>query len=110
MEVVLIVLGALVLLVIIWMLARKGRERRLDSRREEAGELRQTARSHELQAQQQEAEAEERAARARREAAAAEHQAARAESARAEAQQHVRQADDVDPDAEEAERSDASTR
>ena len=109
MEVVLIVLAALVVALIIWMAVRKGRERRLDSRREEAGELRQTARSHELQAQQQEAEAEERAARARREAAAAEHQAARAESAREEAQQHSREAAEVDPDTDpdEAERSDA---
>ena len=72
MEVVLIVLGALVLALIIWMLVKKQRERRLEARREEAGELRQTARSHEAEAQQH----------------------------KAEAAQHARQAAEVDPDIE----------
>ena len=72
MEVVLIVLGALVLALIVWMLVKKQRERRLEGRREEAGELRETARSHELQAQQH----------------------------RVEAAQHARQAAEVDPDTE----------
>jgi hypothetical protein len=70
MEVVLIVLGALVLALIVWMLFRKQRERR----REEAGELRETARSHEVQAQQH----------------------------KAEATQHARQAAEVDPDTEQS--------
>ncbi len=61
MEVVLIVLGALVLALIVWMLVRKQRERRLEGQREEAAELRQTARSHERQAQQHKAQAEQRA-------------------------------------------------
>jgi len=113
MEVVLIVLAALVVLAIVWVLVRKQRERQLEGRREEAGELRQTAHTRGLEADQQKAEAEERAARARREAAAAEHQAARAESARAEAEQHQRQAAEIDPDAEvesDAEPSDTRSR
>jgi Tfp pilus assembly protein PilO len=77
MEVVLIVLAALVVLFLVWMLAKRQRERRLDARREEAGELRQTA---------------------RQEAAEAETQAARAERVRERAQQRVRDADEVDPD------------
>ena len=85
MEVVLIVLGALVLALIVWMVVKKQRERRVESRREEAGELRQTARSHELKAQ--------------------EHSVA--------AEQHARAAADVDPDTDESsdrERSDAPAR
>jgi hypothetical protein len=72
MEVVLIVLGALVLALIVWMLVKKQRERRLEGQREEAGELRQTARSHELHAQEH----------------------------RAEAERHAREAAEVDPDIE----------
>ena len=77
MEVVLIVLAALVLVLLVWTLAKRQRERRLDARREEAGELRQTARE---------------------EAAEAEAQAARAERVRERAQQRVRDADELDPD------------
>ena len=109
MEVVFIVLAALVVLLIVWMLVRKARERQLEGRREEAGELRQTARARGLEADQQKAQAEERAARARREAAAAEHQAARAESARAEAEQHSREAAEVDPDADPDDESQRTT-
>ena len=97
MEVVLIVLAALVLVLIAWTLAKRQRERRLDGRREEAGELRQTAQRQELEAQRAEAEAEERAAQAR--------------SARTEAVRHQREAAEVDPDADrEREHSDAPPR
>jgi hypothetical protein len=52
MEVVLIVLGALALILLVWAVAKRQRERRLEARREEAGELRETARRHELQARE----------------------------------------------------------
>ncbi len=71
MEVVLIVLAVLVLLGIGWALLRK---QRFEGRREEAGELRQTARSHEVEAEQHQAQA----------------------------QRHARQAAEVDPDVEES--------
>jgi flagellar biosynthesis/type III secretory pathway M-ring protein FliF/YscJ len=93
MEVVLIVVGAILLVLIGLAIARKQRERRLEGRREEAGELRQTAQRHDLEAARAEAEAEESAARAK--------------SARTEAVRHQREAAEVDPDAE---RSDAPAR
>ena len=51
MEVVLIVLAVVIVALICFALVRKQRERRLEGRREEAGELRQTARSHQLEAE-----------------------------------------------------------
>jgi FtsZ-interacting cell division protein ZipA len=110
MEVVLIVLGVLVLALVVWAVMRKQKERRLEGRREEAGELRQHARQRELEAERGEAEAEERAARARREAAAAEQQAAEARRVKAEASEHEQRAAEVDPDIDrdaEAERQQA---
>lgn len=109
MEVVLIVLAIVVVALIAWALLKQRRE----GRREKASELRQTARSHGLQAERDEAGAQERAARAKREAAAAELQAARAENVRAEAVEHEQQAAKVDPDTDyddDAEREDARTR
>ncbi len=109
MEVVLIVLAVVVLALIAWAVLRQRRE----GRREEAGELRREARSHQLQAERDEAGAQERAARAKREAAAAELQAARAENVRAEATEREERAAKVDPDSDyddDAEREDARTR
>ena len=99
MEVVLIVLAVVAVALIGWVLLGKSRDRR----REQAGELRQTARGHQLRAEREEAGAQERAARAKREAAAAEVQAARAENVRAEAIEHERRAADVDPDSDRME-------
>ncbi len=111
MEVVLIVLAAAALALIAWTLVKKQRERRVEGRREEAGELRQTAQRHKIEADRGEAEAEERAARARREAAAAEQQASRAQSVRSQAVQHEQQAAEVDPDIDrEPEHRDTRTR
>lgn len=101
MEVVLIVLAGVVLALIAWTLVKKQRERRMEGRREEAGELRQTAQQHQLKAEQEEAEAQERAARARREAATAEEQTARAQQAKAEATEHEQRAAEVDPDVDD---------
>ena len=99
MEVVLIILAVAVLALIAWTVAKKQRERRVEGRREEAGELRQTARRHQLEAEREEAEAQERAARARREAATAEAQTARAQEAKAQAAEHHERAAEIDPDA-----------
>jgi hypothetical protein len=87
MEVVLIVLAAVVLAAIAWTLAKKGREQRMESRREEAGELRQTARSHQLEAEREEAEARARAERA--------------QQAKAEAAEHEQRAAELDPDSDD---------
>lgn len=87
MEVVLIVLAALALVLISWTLIRKQREKRLEGRREEAGELRQTARRHQLEAERQEAEARALAAQAQR--------------TKAQAAEHEQRAVDVDPDADD---------
>jgi len=106
MEVVWIVLAVVVIALIAWALLRNRR----DSRREEAGELRQTARRHELHADREEAGAQERAARAKREAAAAELQAARAENVRAEAVEHEQRAADVDPDSDSDDRAEEGAR
>lgn len=89
MEVVLIVLGIVILALLVAMLVKKGRDRRLEGRREEAGELRETARRHQIRAEREEAEAQERAARA--------------QQAKAEAREHSERAADVDPDADDRE-------
>ena len=57
MEVVLIVVAALALAFIAWTLVKKGKERRVEGRREQAVELRETARHHELEAERHQAEA-----------------------------------------------------
>ena len=55
---------------------RAGRERQLESRRTEAQELRETAQTHDQQAELEQAEADRQAARARKAQAEAEEQAA----------------------------------
>jgi len=102
MDVVLIVVGVVVLALIAWAIIRSQRERRLEGKREEAGELRHTAQTHECEAQRREAVAEQRAAKAKEEAAAAQQEAERARVAQAEAQRHHEQAAEVDPDGDSA--------
>jgi FtsZ-interacting cell division protein ZipA len=82
----LIILGVLVLVGIIVVGGRRAQTQRLESKREEAAELRQDA---QLQARR----AEERQA-------LAEEQAERAHAERAEAEARLERADDVDPDVE----------
>jgi hypothetical protein len=65
---------------------RRAKERRLESKREEAQELRSGAGEQARRAQEREELAEEQAERARRE--------------RAEADERARRADEVDPDVE----------
>ena len=77
MEAVLIVLAAVVLVVIAWALVKKQHARRVEGKREEAGELRQTARRHQLEAERKQMDAQQ---------------------ARAKAAEHQHLAEEVDPD------------
>ena len=62
--VIAIVVAALIVLALLLLLARRGRERRLESRRGEAREIRREAEVSRAQADETRAEADERAARA----------------------------------------------
>ena len=98
-----IVIAALIVLALLWLLGRRARERRLDTRRDEARGIRREAEVSRAQADRTRAEAEERAARARREEATAREQAARAEEQQLEARDRHLEAARVDPDADESE-------
>lgn len=112
--IVAIVIGALILIALAVMLARRGRERRLESMREEAQEHRSQARMRARTAEREQADADEAAARAKKARAIAEEQAAQARRAEAEAEaksehaQHERghaeelhgRATELDPDAD----------
>jgi C4-dicarboxylate-specific signal transduction histidine kinase len=84
--VILVVIAVLILLALL-ILGRRQRERRLEGKREEAGQLRDQARVSERRAQEAELAAEEQAEVARRERAAA--------------QQRAERARDVDPDVDD---------
>jgi hypothetical protein len=111
--IVAIVIGAVLLIVLLAFLAKRGRERRFESMRLEAQEHRNEARIRERSAARDQAEADEAAARAKKARAIAEEQAAQARRAEAEAEakaehaQHERghveqlheRATEIDPDA-----------
>jgi FtsZ-interacting cell division protein ZipA len=97
-----IVIGVLIVLALVLWLARRSRTARLESRRDEARQIRRQAEVRTAEADEMSAEAEERAARARREEAQARQQAARAEDHRQDAEAHHARAHDVDPDAKGA--------
>ena len=82
--ILLIAVGVLVVLAIAYGVVRRGRERRVEGKREEARELRTTAEVQSRRADQRATLAEEEAERARRE--------------RAEADEQMRRADELDPD------------
>jgi hypothetical protein len=98
-----IVVAALIVLAILWLVGRRSRERRLDSRRHEAREIRRDAEVSRAQADRTQAEAEERGARARREEATAREQSARAEEQQQEARDRHLEAASLDPDVDEKE-------
>ena len=77
-----IVVGVLVLIAAIVLATKMGRERRLDTKRQQSREVRREAQIRGARAERQAAEADERAARARREQAIAEEQSAEAEKDR----------------------------
>jgi hypothetical protein len=93
-----IVIAALIVIAVLWLLGRRARERRLDTRREEAHQIRRDAEVSRAQADQTRAEADERAARARREEASAREQGAQAEARQEEARDRHMEAARVDPD------------
>ena len=108
-----IVIIAILVLVAVFMAVRSGRERKLEGRRTEAQELRETAQTHDQRAELEQAEADRRAARARKAQAEAEEQAAiaRTEAVAAQeqsevaeregslAREHHERAQAIDPDA-----------
>jgi FtsZ-interacting cell division protein ZipA len=111
-----IAVAAIVLVGLIVVLSRAGRKRRLETRREQAHELRHEAQSRELRAERQQAkadeqsarakqaaaEAEEKAAVARREEAAARERAQAAEGERRFARERHGEAQAIDPDADDS--------
>jgi FtsZ-interacting cell division protein ZipA len=117
--IVAIVIGALILIALIVMLARRGRERKLEGRRIEAKDQRDQARVRARTAEREQADADEAEARAKKARAVAEEQAAQARRAEAEAEakaDHARhertqaeelqgRADEIDPDADGADES-----
>ena len=98
-----IVIAVLIVLAILWVIGRSARERRLDTRRHEASEIRREAEVGRAQADRTKAEADERAARARREEATAREQAARAEDQQREVRDRHLEAAALDPDVDEKE-------
>jgi FtsZ-interacting cell division protein ZipA len=112
--IVAIVIGALVLIAIAVLATRAARDRKLETRRNEAGELRQEAMQRDLTAQRHSAAAEEKAALADQAEAEARQQAAVAQRERAEAEErsavadregrlareHQERAYEIDPDAD----------
>jgi hypothetical protein len=95
-----IVIAALILLAVLWFVGRKGRERRYETRRHEAREIRREAEVGTAQADKTRAEAEVQAAEARRQEAAARERAAGAEEQRREARERHIEAARKDPDAD----------
>ncbi len=98
-----IVVVALLVLAALLLLGRKGRQKRLDTRRHEAREIRREAEVSRAQADTTRAEADERAARARREEARARERAAAADARGREARERHLEAARKDPDADEDE-------
>ena len=98
--IVAIVVGAIILIALFALLGKKGRERKLETRRTEAHELRREAQVRQSQADRHKAEADERAARARKEQAIAEEQAAHAEKHSRFARDRHEKAADLDPDSD----------
>ena len=110
--VIAIAIGALLLIALIVFVVTLGRRRRVDVRRDRAGEIRQEAEARELhasreratadeqaaRASQLEAEAQEKAAAARRQSAEATERAEAAEGERRFARERHEEALSVDPD------------
>ena len=95
-----IIVAALILLAVLWFAGRKGRERRFETRRHEAREIRREAEVGTAQADRTRAEADVQAAEARRQEAQARESAATAdEQHRAARERHI-EAAEKDPDAD----------
>jgi F0F1-type ATP synthase membrane subunit b/b' len=95
-----IIAAALILLAVLWFVGRKGRERRYETRRHEAREIRREAEVGRAQADKTRAEAEAQAAEAKRQDALARERAASAEEQHREARERHIEAAEKDPDAD----------
>ena len=95
-----IVVAALILLAVLWFAGRKGRERRFETRRHEAREIRREAEVGTAQADRTRAEADVQAAEARRQEAQARESAATADEQHREARDRHIEAAEKDPDAD----------
>jgi F0F1-type ATP synthase membrane subunit b/b' len=95
-----IIAAALILLAVLWFVGRKGRERRYETRRHEAREIRREAEVGRAQADKTRAEAEAQAAEAKRQDALARERAASAEEQHQEARERHIEAAKKDPDAD----------
>jgi biopolymer transport protein ExbB/TolQ len=98
-----IVVAALILLAVLWFAGRAARERRHETRREQAHEIRREAEVSTAQADKTRAEAEAQAAEARRQEALARERAASADEQQQEARERHIEAAKKDPDADEDE-------
>ena len=96
--IVAIIVGVLILLALLWFVGRKGRERRHDTRRVEAREIRREAEVGRAQADKTRAEADAQGAEARRQEAMARERAASAEEQHQEARERHTEAAKKDPD------------
>jgi F0F1-type ATP synthase membrane subunit b/b' len=95
-----IVAAALILLAVLWFVGRKGRERRYETRRTEAREIRREAEVGRAQADRTRAEADAQAAEAKRQDALARERAASADEQHREARERHIEAARKDPDAD----------
>ena len=92
--------AALILLAVLWFVGRKGRERRYETRRHEAREIRREAEVGRAQADRTRAEADAQAAEAKRQDALARERAASADDQHREARERHIEAAKKDPDAD----------
>ena len=95
-----IVAAALILLAVLWFAGRKSRERRFETRRHEAREIRREAEVGTAQADRTRAEADVQAAEARRQEAQARESRATADEQHREARDRHIEAAERDPDAD----------
>ena len=95
-----IVIGVVIVLAVLWFVARAGRDRKLESRRVEAREMRREAEVGSAKADRTRAEAEAQAAEAKRQDALARERAASADDQHREARERHIEAARKDPDAD----------
>jgi F0F1-type ATP synthase membrane subunit b/b' len=98
-----IVIAALILLALFWFVGRKGRERKLETRRHEAREIGREAELSRAEADKTRAEAEAQSAEARRQDALARERAAAADEQHREARERHIEAAKKHPDMDEDE-------
>ena len=98
--IVAIVVGVLIVLALVWFLSRAGQNRRNETRRTEAREIRREAEVGSAQADRTRAEADAQAAEARRQEALSRERSATADQQHREARDRHIEAAEKDPDAD----------